>query len=257
MGEVTGKGKGVGVGKGVGTKQGSLRERKKVRTRAELKAVSSRLFRKQGYEQTTLEQIADGAELSIRTLPRYFESKLQLALADYYEWLAEFRKQIARPDRAEDALTCWQAHLAIGARLLTESRPLSLHLKFVLGEPALAAGMRELYHDYEDALAAGISQDAGVDPGADVYARLLAGMLVAGNWAAIRSWMEGGRRGDLAAAGVAVLDFARASFPARTAPAARRLRLGTAAPRRGQRCATSDSVREMSGDPGGQAPGSS
>lgn len=40
-----------------------LRERKKARTRASIQEHALRLFREQGYEATTVEQIAEAAEV--------------------------------------------------------------------------------------------------------------------------------------------------------------------------------------------------
>ena len=47
----------------------SLRERKKAKTRAAIQEHALRLFHEQGYEETTVEQIADAAEVSPSTLP--------------------------------------------------------------------------------------------------------------------------------------------------------------------------------------------
>jgi AcrR family transcriptional regulator len=57
-----------------------LRERKKARTRAEIRAQALRLFFAQGYEATTVQQVADAAEVSLSTLFRYFPTKAQLVL---------------------------------------------------------------------------------------------------------------------------------------------------------------------------------
>jgi AcrR family transcriptional regulator len=59
-----------------------LRERKKARTRAQLQEHALRLFREQGYEQTTVEQIAEAAEVSPTTVYRYFATKAELVLYD-------------------------------------------------------------------------------------------------------------------------------------------------------------------------------
>jgi AcrR family transcriptional regulator len=64
------------------TAQASLRERKKARTRASLREHALRLFREQGYQATTVEQIAAAAEVSPSTFFRYFPTKEDLVLQD-------------------------------------------------------------------------------------------------------------------------------------------------------------------------------
>ena len=59
-----------------------LRERKKARTRASLREHALRLFRLQGYQATTVEQIAAAAEVSPSTFFRYFPTKEDLVLQD-------------------------------------------------------------------------------------------------------------------------------------------------------------------------------
>jgi len=59
-----------------------LRERKKARTRASLREHALRLFGEQGYQATTVEQIAAAAEVSPSTFFRYFPTKEDLVLQD-------------------------------------------------------------------------------------------------------------------------------------------------------------------------------
>src|SRR5215470_5069758 len=59
-----------------------LRERKKAKTRAAIQRHALRLFREQGYEATTVTQIADAAEVSESTFFRYFPTKEHLVLED-------------------------------------------------------------------------------------------------------------------------------------------------------------------------------
>jgi AcrR family transcriptional regulator len=59
-----------------------LRERKKARTKAAIQEHALRLFRAQGYENTTVEQIAEAAEVSPSTFFRYFGSKEDVVVYD-------------------------------------------------------------------------------------------------------------------------------------------------------------------------------
>ncbi|MEO5745353.1 MAG: TetR family transcriptional regulator [Terracoccus sp.] len=73
-----------------------LRERKKAKTRASLRAHALRLFKEQGYAETTVEQIAAAAEVSPSTFFRYFATKDETVLDDLVD-ADTFRIMIAAP----------------------------------------------------------------------------------------------------------------------------------------------------------------
>lgn len=62
-----------------------LRERQKARTRADIRSAALELFKAQGYEATTVAQIADAADVSHTTFFRYFQSKEQVIISDDLE----------------------------------------------------------------------------------------------------------------------------------------------------------------------------
>lgn len=62
-----------------------LRERKKSRTRSQIHKEAMRLIRAQGYAATTVEQVAEAAEVSPSTVFRYFPTKEDLVLHDEYD----------------------------------------------------------------------------------------------------------------------------------------------------------------------------
>jgi AcrR family transcriptional regulator len=74
-----------------------LRERKKARTEAAIREHAMRLIREQGYQATTVEQIAEAAEVSPSTFFRYFPTKEDVVLYDALDpvMLEAFRAQPA------------------------------------------------------------------------------------------------------------------------------------------------------------------
>ncbi len=63
-------------------KHEGLRERKKRQTREAVRLAAFRLFTENGYPNTTIEQIAEEADVSPRTFFRYFPNKAALLIPD-------------------------------------------------------------------------------------------------------------------------------------------------------------------------------
>lgn len=57
-------------------------DRKKAKTRAAIQREALRLFKEQGYNETTIDQIAEAAEISRITFFRYFATKADVVLRD-------------------------------------------------------------------------------------------------------------------------------------------------------------------------------
>ena len=84
-----------------------LRERKKQKTRETIVTVALGLFAERGYEQTTVAEIAEAAEVSPRTIFAYFQSKEDILfwdLPDLQERLAKALRERPEGATALDAL---------------------------------------------------------------------------------------------------------------------------------------------------------
>ena len=75
-----------------------LRERKKARTRAAIQHEALRLFREKGYEETTVDQIAEAVEISPSTFFRYFGTKEDVVLTDDYDVVLVEQYRAQPPD---------------------------------------------------------------------------------------------------------------------------------------------------------------
>jgi AcrR family transcriptional regulator len=91
-----------------------LRERKKLRTRAVLIDAAMDLCLKQGYEQTTVEQIAAAADVSPRTFSRYFPTKDAVFLTLIEDYAHEVAIQLDTVQSDVGPLEAMrQAHVAV------------------------------------------------------------------------------------------------------------------------------------------------
>lgn len=87
------------------TEPTSLRERKKAETHERIAAVAWELFDRQGYDETTLTQIAEAASVSARTLFHYFPTKEALAYPTLDDELDRLAGAFARRPADEPVFT--------------------------------------------------------------------------------------------------------------------------------------------------------
>ena len=76
--------------------KGGLRERKKAKTKSAIQSHAIRLFREQGFAATTVEQVAEAAEVSPSTVFRYFATKEDLVVNDDYDPIIFARSRRSR-----------------------------------------------------------------------------------------------------------------------------------------------------------------
>jgi len=184
----------------------SLREEKKEITRRALIDEAVRRFRANGYDATTLDEIAAAVKVSMRTVLRYFESKERLFHAWHYETLARFQRELASRPPEQTVMACWRNFVdGNSIRSSTSADFVRLHVMYE-DNPSLHAHWMMILREYEDLLAAALEAEVGADR--SVEARLAATTLVGGNDAAARLWIAGGATTDLRAACLQVIDIA-------------------------------------------------
>ena len=163
-----------------------LRERKKARTRAAIREHAFRLFREQGYDATTVEQIADAAEVSPSTFFRYFPTKEDVVLQDDMDllWMEAIREQ--PPEVGPIAALRAGVHTAFARMGDAEWAQLRETTELALAVPAVRGRMLEEMARTTQALAEAVAERTGRDPG-DFAVRTLAGAIVG---IAMAAWFE-------------------------------------------------------------------
>jgi AcrR family transcriptional regulator len=154
-----------------------LRERKKAKTRTAIQAHALRLFREQGYDETTVEQIVENAEVSESTFFRYFPSKGDVVLWDDFDPLIldAFRRQPADLTTLGAMRLAFRAAFAqLTAEEQTEQRERAL---LVLSVPELRAAMLDQLASSMGVLADAIAERTGREA-AELEVRTLAGAVV-------------------------------------------------------------------------------
>ncbi len=166
-----------------------LRERKKARTRAAIREHALRLFREQGYHATTVEQIAEAAEVSPSTFFRYFPTKEDVVLQDDLDILGTrlFEAQPAgmSPIAAFRA-AAEQVFTSLTPEELTRFRETT---ELTLTVPEVRARAMDEFARTIDEIAAAIARRTGRDPD-DFAVRNMAGALIGVIMAATMPWAE-------------------------------------------------------------------
>ncbi len=143
----------------------SRREQKKAEVREALVVAADALFVDQGYEGTTVDQIAERAGVSRRTFFRYFPSKEAIAFPRAEERLGAFRTLLEERFAEEAPLPAVRAAcLEIGKMMISASSEDIARQKVVDASPTLLAAELEVFQRWENAIAeAVIRSDADED----------------------------------------------------------------------------------------------
>ena len=174
-----------------------LRERKKIKTRLAIEEAALALFEEQGYDATTVEEIAARADVSTTTFFRYYPTKAEVLVAEHGGQLPALHQAIVERPRDEDDLVAirhavqehWvaavDADLTARKAKVVETSDLLRGLSYHRGQRWLAV--------FSDALAQRHGRDTE-DERCELAARVALDALAS----AVQRWTDRGCAGDLA-----------------------------------------------------------
>jgi AcrR family transcriptional regulator len=156
-----------------------LRDRKKIQTREAIRREAMRLIEENGYANTTVEQIAEAAEVSPSTFFRYFPSKEMVLMANDLDNVTV--KALEQQPADIPSLQAFRRALEITMATLSEDewRFERTRLKMVLSIPELKAAQFDEYRRTVAALSEADCRRTGREPD-DFEVRVFVGALAGG-----------------------------------------------------------------------------
>jgi AcrR family transcriptional regulator len=169
-----------------------LAHRKRQLVRDELTEAALKLLAFQGFERTTIDQIAAAAGVSRRTFFRYFQSKEDVIVESLRHMGEQLRSALdARPAEEPPATAVRQAFSVFVEELCAEYPEKELRLtRLILHTPALAARYLERQAEWKADVSASLARRAGV-AAHDLRPTVIAGVAFAALEAALNAWVEG------------------------------------------------------------------
>ena len=178
----------------------SLRERNRARTRAEIAQASLELFEANGFDDTTVEQIAAAAQISSATFFRYYPSKEDVLFADQDAAAADLRSRIAaRSDLARTVGALAEPVREYADALMAEDAPMQRLTRLVMTTPSLAPRSLRMRLRWEREVALQLAHEAGREAPA-LADTTVAAAAVSCLTSALRHWPSeetSGRLGEL------------------------------------------------------------
>ncbi|MEW9529094.1 TetR family transcriptional regulator [Microbispora sp. NPDC049125] len=167
----------------------SLRERKKAKTRRTIQDEALKLFAEQGYEATTVEQIAEAAEVSPSTFFRYFPTKEDVVIQDDYDPMLVAAIKAQPSDLPP--LTAIRAAFrsAFGSIPPSEIDMTLTRMKLSTSVPALRARTVDNLFATIDMLAGAVAERVGGDP-RDPAVRTLVGAVIGVMLPVLFAWVD-------------------------------------------------------------------
>jgi AcrR family transcriptional regulator len=168
-----------------------LRERKKARTHEAIIDAALDLFERQGYDATTVEDIAAAADVSPRTFFRYFESKLDLIMARSGHKHASLGPSIAARPAGEGILEAVRQVMRADLEEQLADPLVVREFQVMLTTPSLRNLAREHFYEEEAEMVGAVADRLGLAPD-DLAAHLTAGVIASALWITVNRWTAEG-----------------------------------------------------------------
>jgi AcrR family transcriptional regulator len=195
-----------------------LRERKKARTRAAIRDHAMRLFEEQGYAATTVDQIAEAADVSQSTFFRYFPTKEDVVLADDYDPLMVAAMRALPPEVGPIEAIRLSIREVFGKSSPEDWEREQQRQRIFSEVPELRARAMQQYTDTITLLAEVIAERAGLATG-NFSSRVLAGAVIGSMMAVVPGPMTPGQETADLARMESAFDLLVAGLPLRPDPA--------------------------------------
>jgi AcrR family transcriptional regulator len=174
------------------------RERKKLETHRALATAARELALARGLEGLTVEDIADAADVSVRTFFNYFSCKEEALVGVEPAVLEELGAQLRERPASEGPLEALRAVLATGVDDVTEAvRRWSLRTELVRRHPSLLPRHLAALAEIEAALVRALAARLGTDPAADPFPAVAVAAAMATLRATAAWWEDADRPGSL------------------------------------------------------------
>lgn len=175
-----------------------LRERKKQLTHRTIADAAFSLTSEHGLDAVTIDQIAERAFVSPRTVSNYFTSKEAAIVAAHNNAPIEMLAGLDERPTDEAPLQSLRAVLTAAIRGWSKEQLAALKAKDELIErhPALMPHRMAQFEELEDAIREAIAERTGADPDTDARPRLIAGAATTAVKTAIRMWDASGGGAD-------------------------------------------------------------
>jgi AcrR family transcriptional regulator len=174
------------------------RARKKLATFRALSTAARELTLERGLEAVTVEDIADAADVSVRTFFNYFSCKEEALVGVEPAVLAELGDELRERPAEEAPLEALRAVLATGVDDVAEAvRRWSLRTELVRRHPSLLPRHLAALAEIEAALVRALAARLGTDPAKDPFPAVAVAAAMATLRAAASWWEDAGRPGPL------------------------------------------------------------